>query len=112
MTLLTACGKKGPDLKDETVMAACGTCVFDMPDVAGCQWAVEIKDSYYLVQSAYLPDDHDSHAPDGMCMMPREAKVTGSLHGDRFVADAFELLPLEGAPAPSTPSKSHDDHAH
>jgi hypothetical protein len=42
-------------------------------------------------------DDHgDAHGADGFCNAVRQARVTGSFDGDRFVATTFVLRTDEG----------------
>ncbi len=80
-----------------TVIVACARCVFHMPHVQGCPWAVEIDHKRYFYQGK-MPQGFDSHAPDGTCNMPRKAVVDGVIRGDRFVASKLELLPAENVP--------------
>lgn len=91
------------------VQAACGTCVFHMPDHAGCFWAVEIDGAYHAVGGEVPPVDMvEAHAPGGMCTMPRRAIVSGTVRPDgRFLATRFELLPLDGPPAPVAAPHAH-----
>jgi hypothetical protein len=74
------------------VEAACGTCMFDMPG-SGCSLAVRIDGHAHYVDGAKLDDFGDAHAADGFCNAIRQARVSGRLEGERFVAAAFELLP-------------------
>ncbi len=64
-------------------------------DDTSCIWAVELEDTPYTVEGA-LPQDHDSHAHDGMCNMKREAVVSGEMKDGKFVATSFELVPVAG----------------
>lgn len=89
---------RGTKLEGATVTVGCGRCIFEMEGLKGCPWAVELEGKAYLVQGP-LPDDHSTHAPDGICNMRRQAIVDGQLKGDRFVATRFELLPARDVPA-------------
>jgi len=87
----------------------CGMCRFHIPDSRSCYWAIELEGEPYPVVGADVPD-HDSHGPDGMCVMDREARVAGRLKRGQFFADEFELLPAQGVDWEATPA-AHD-HAH
>ena len=104
VALLAACGSSGPSLTDQVAPVACGMCIFKMPEAKGCVWAIEIEGEHYLVQSGQLPKDHMQHAPDGMCNMTRQARVTGQVEGERFVASQFELLPAQADSVPAAPT--------
>ena len=82
---------------DEVVAAACGTCIYRIPSGQGCYWVVEIAGKLYPV-AGKLPHNHDNHAPEGMCNMPRQVKLSGEIRGENFIASKFELLPAEGVP--------------
>jgi hypothetical protein len=99
----------GVQLKDETVTAACGSCIFKELERYGCYWAIEWDGDYYPV-NGQTPLDHNSHGPEGMCTMPRKAVVSGKLRSGQFFVDAFELLPVDPADVPANPPKH--DHAH
>ncbi|MEQ1508109.1 MAG: DUF6370 family protein [Myxococcota bacterium] len=90
------------------VGAACGSCVFHMPDVQGCFWAVDIDGTFYPVGGVHPPDDMAlAHEPDGMCAVERRAVVDGSIRPDgRFLATRFELLPYDGS------GRTGMDHPH
>lgn len=107
----TGCGADAPIVAVDglEVKAACGTCVFHMPDHAGCFWAVEIDGAYHAVGGEVPPVDMvAAHAPGGMCTMPRRAIVSGTVRPDgRFLATRFELLPLDGPPAPVAAPHAH-----
>lgn len=104
-----ACGSPpGVEVSERLVAAGCGTCVFRMPEKAGCFWAVEIDGQAYPVSGVHPPDDMlVAHEPGGMCTGPRQARVSGEIRPDgRFLARSFELLPLQG----EVPPAAH--HAH
>ena len=79
-------------LSGETVRVGCAMCIFKMPGVRACLWAVEIQNQYYLAEGN-LPKNHDSHGPEGMCTMEREAVVDGELRHGKFFATRFDLKP-------------------
>ena len=107
-----ACAKDEPSvqIEDQVIEVACGHCVFDMEgqEQAGCPWAAHVEGEYYLL-SGPVPQDHHKHQPDGICSMPRQARVNGYVHGEYFVATEFELLAAENVPE----NAGHDhDHEH
>lgn len=75
------------------VEAGCATCIFDMPGVSGCQLAVRVNDKCYLVAGSHIDAHGDAHAPSGLCLTARQAKTTGRIEGDKFVATSFVLQP-------------------
>lgn len=99
---------EGPVLDDQLVTAACGRCIFGLPEAErlGCPWAVEVQGRRYLVQGE-VPHGHQNHAPDGICNMPRKARVSGRVRGDRFIATRFALEPATDVPA--APRFTEDD---
>lgn len=98
----------GVPLDQETVTAACGSCVFKQ-ETPGCYWAIEWEGDYYPVNGP-LPKDHDSHGPEGMCLMARQAVVSGRIRGGQLYADRFELLPVAPG-ATQAPGTGHEhDH--
>jgi len=111
VALSVGAGCHGPSeqpIEGRTVTIACARCVFHMPNVQGCPWAVEIDHKRYFYEGA-VPLGFDSHAPDGTCNMPRKAVVDGVIRGQRFVASRLELLPAEHVPEHPTYSAA-DKH--
>ena len=109
LALAVACGApEGIVIEDRLVGAACGTCVFQMPDVKGCFWAVDIDGTFYPATGVTPPDDVKiAHSPEGMCAVERKALVDGRITPDgRFVATRFDLLPADGT------GRQGADHAH
>jgi hypothetical protein len=109
LATLAACGApEGTVIEDEVVGAACGTCVFQMADLKGCFWAVEIDGTFYAASGVTPPDDaKTAHGPDGMCSVERKATVDGRITPDgRFVATRFELMPYDGT------GREGADHSH
>jgi hypothetical protein len=81
------------DFVDETITVACGKCVFNM-DVEGCPWAAEIDGTHYLVKGEVpSEDDHDAHAADGMCRVPRKAVIHGQLRDGVLTVSKMKLIP-------------------
>jgi hypothetical protein len=70
---------------------SCGTCNFDMPGKE-CFLALKYEGKAYAVEGTGLDDHGDAHEEKGFCMAVRQAKVQGSLKGDKFVVTYFELL--------------------
>lgn len=88
---------EGERLEGVVVEVACASCIFEMADTQGCQWAAHIGDEYYLLNGP-VPAQHEMHAPDGICRMPRQARVIGQIRGQTFVAEQFSLLPATDVP--------------
>jgi hypothetical protein len=88
--MLSGCGPaaetaKGGDV--QKVSAACGSCVYQMKGVEGCQTAVKIDGKTYVVTGAKT-DAMSS----GLCAGEKPAEVTGKIEGDKFVATSFKLV--------------------
>ncbi len=66
----------------------CGSCVFGMEGVQGCQLAVKVDGKPYLVSGVKMPG-HES----GLCDHSRMAAITGQVEDERFVATSFALKP-------------------
>ena len=109
--LLAALGcVPGPDkvVDNQVLDVACGPCIYRLPDGVGCYWAVELDGEHYPV-AGELPKDHDNHGPVGMCNMKRQARITGELRGDNFIASSFELIDPTDVP---TERKYDDSDVH
>ena len=78
-----------------TVDAACGQCQFGQPG-SGCDLAIRIDERVCFVDGTGIDDHGDAHGADGFCNAVRQARVTGSFDGDRFVATTFVLRTDEG----------------
>ena len=59
----------------------------------GCKLAVKIDGKPYLVTGTEIDDHGDAHDPAGLCVIAREALVSGKVEGEKFVATSFELQP-------------------
>ena len=79
-------------LTNQTVEAGCGWCQYGQMGDSGCYWTVKWKDELFVVQGQ-IPQDHQNHAPDGMCNVKRQAVVSGRLNAGQFYASKFELKP-------------------
>ena len=88
-------GSEVPSLRlvTQVVEASCGECQFNM-EGSGCDLAVRIDGKPYFVDGAKIDDHGDAHSPQGMCNCIRKANVTGEIKNGRFVASAFDILPL------------------
>jgi hypothetical protein len=79
--------------KTYKVLAACGTCHFNMSLPTGCALAIKIGGKNYWVDGSTLQDHGNEHNADGMCKVTRKAEVQGTFKGNRFNATSFALLP-------------------
>jgi hypothetical protein len=77
-----------------------------MPEAEGCPWAAELDGRPYLMQGA-VPQQHASHAPDGICNTTRKAVVDGVLRDGKLIVSRVELLPADHVP--SKPQFGPDD---
>ena len=87
---------------EQRAIVGCGLCRFRIPESRSCYWAIELDGQHYPVVGANQPD-HDSHGPEGMCVMERTAIVEGKLKRGQFIASRFELLPAEGVDSSAAP---------
>lgn len=105
-TWLLGCSSS-TEVPEQEATVACGLCRFHMEGATSCFWAVELNGEHYPVVGANQPD-HDSHGPDGMCVMDRRAVVAGELKRGQFIARRFELIPAEGIdPSAAPPAHTH-----
>jgi len=104
---LIACHDAVP-VEEQIVDVGCAMCVYQMEDAAGCYWAAELEGEPWVVVG-HTPEDHQNHAPDGMCNVERRARVVGELRDARFYVSDFELLPPEVVPETPrfTPEHEH-----
>ena len=77
------------------VEASCGQCQFGL-EGNDCDLAVRIDGVAYFVDGTSIDEHGDAHANDGFCNAILDARVTGKVEADRFVAASFELLPSDG----------------
>jgi hypothetical protein len=80
-------------IESERLEVSCGQCQFGM-SALGCDLAVRIEDRCYFLDGTSIDDHGDAHGATGFCNCVREATISGTIQGDRFVVDKFELLPL------------------
>ena len=78
------------------VEASCGECQFGMKG-KGCQLAIRINGNSYFVDGSGIDKHGDAHGKNGFCNAIRQAKVTGEIKNDRFLASSFVLLPSTAA---------------
>ena len=71
----------------QTVPVACGSCIYGMEGVEGCETAVKIDGKSYLVTGENI----DAHNV-GLCSSEKKALVTGQVEGDKFVATSIKLV--------------------
>ncbi|TXB66877.1 hypothetical protein FRY74_01465 [Vicingus serpentipes] len=90
LSLTTQAQKKENTYK---VIAACGTCNFNMSSPTGCALAIQVAGKYYWVDGSTLQDHGNEHNANGMCKVTRKAEVQGTFKGNRFNAKSFALLP-------------------
>ncbi len=94
--LLASCGSLNQSTAPMSGVytVSCGKCNFDMTGDE-CDLAIEVDGKYYYVEGTSIHDHGDPDAEDGMCSLKRKAQVTGEIKRGVFVAESFELLPLE-----------------
>ena len=102
---LVAC-EPSVDVPEQRATVACGMCRFHMQGASSCFWAVELEGEHYAVVGADTPG-HDSHGPDGMCVMNREAVVAGRIKRGQLLATKFELLPAGEVDPHAHPAHEH-----
>lgn len=78
--------------KTYKVLAACGTCQFNMNSATGCALAIQVAGKNYWVDGSHIADHGDEHADDGMCETIRKAEIAGVFTDDRFKASSFVLI--------------------
>jgi len=99
--IVSGCGPKPTamataNLESTAVLeTACGQCLLGLKEKQGCDLAVRIEGKSNFVDGIKMSDYGDAHADDGMCSIVRKGKVTGRITEGRFLATAFDLLPLE-----------------
>lgn len=107
LMVAVACrSEAGTRISGQTLPVACAMCIFEMPGVRACLWAVKFENQYYLAEGK-LPKNHDAHGPEGMCTMEREAVVDGELIHGKFIATRFDLKPVVGVPSQKRAPHSH-----
>lgn len=79
-------------IEAKTVKTGCSKCIFHSSKK--CSLAIEVDGKVYEVKGSSLKDHGKPHANDGLCKVKREAKVTGEIKENTFIAYNFELLPI------------------
>ncbi len=79
----------------QVVEASCGQCKFGMDGKKGCDLAVRIDGKGYFVDGTAIDDHGDAHGPHGFCSVIRKAEVSGEIKDGKFMASAFDLIPVE-----------------
>ncbi len=111
LSFIAGCEEEGEQVTDRTVRVGCGMCRFHREGASpGCYWAADFDGKVVPVRGDVLPADHDSHAPDGMCNVTRDAVVSGTLRAGYFEATKLELMPVATAEQPE-PGHEHE-HEH
>ncbi len=73
-------------LEAQTIEVGCGMCIYDMPDVSGCQLAAVVDGAPILVKGV----DLDLHGH-GLCSGSKSAVVSGVVQGKELVATRVEV---------------------
>jgi hypothetical protein len=76
---------------ERVVETGCAMCMFEREGEPGCRTAIRTDGAVYIVTGSNVPDAED-HAT-GLCDRIRQARVSGTIVGDEFVAASFVLLP-------------------
>ncbi len=100
--------EQAQQFRDEVLPVACGTCIYKIEGARGCFWSVQLGEEVFPLEGP-VPEDHQAHGPEGMCVQQRRARVTGQVHHGQFQASAFELLPVD--PSQDGPKVPHE-HVH
>ena len=94
---LFGCGGGDEQAVSTVIDVGCGNCIYGMEDAVGCPWAAEIDGEHIYVMGA-IPQDHNGHAPDGICNMERQARVEGVVREGKLVVTEVEFIPAENVP--------------
>jgi hypothetical protein len=100
------CGGSDEQVVSAIVDVGCGNCIYGMEGAVGCPWAAEIDGEYIYVMGA-VPQDHNGHAPDGICNMERQARLEGVVREGNLVVTEVELIPAENIPTPQEHTHEH-----
>ena len=99
-------GVQERELKGETITVGCGSCMFHMPEAQGCPFAAEIDGKHYLIQGR-VPEDHNRHAHDGICVTTRKAVVDGVIRDDKLITTRLDLKPADDLPQSASAPLDH-----
>ena len=72
--------------EDQTLEVGCASCIYKMAGVAGCVMAVKVGGESMLLSGI----DMDAHEH-GLCKSSKQARASGKVEGDEFVATKVEL---------------------
>lgn len=85
---------KTKEIKDKTVEASCAQCKFKVKEPQGCDLSIRLNGKVYFVDGTNLDAHGDAHEEDGFCNAIRQAKVSGTITGNRIAVTRFELKPM------------------
>ena len=85
---------KTKEIKNKTVEASCAQCKFNVKEPRGCDLSIRLDGKVYFVDGTNLDAHGDAHDEDGFCNAIRQAKVSGTISGNRIKVSQFELKPL------------------
>jgi YHS domain-containing protein len=88
----------------------CGGCIYDKADAQGCEAAVKVDGKSHWIAGVKI----NAHGL-GLCAASAQARMTGELKGDTFVATSFEIVSPDDQDkdAPDAPSgHNHGSHDH
>ena len=95
------------NVSSQVVDAGCGSCTYNVAGVEGCETWVNIDNKKLKVTGV----DHNTHKS-GLCKSGKhQAKVTGSIQGDKFVASSLEVV-KESTGAEDHSGHDHEGHEH
>ena len=98
MLVAISCGTlfaqgKTQTIKNKLVEASCAQCQFKVKEPQGCDLSVRFQGKIYFVDGTNLDAHGDAHEADGFCNAIRQAKVSGTLEGNRIKVTQFDLRP-------------------
>lgn len=85
---------KTQTVKNKIVEASCAQCQFKVKEPRGCDLSIRLGGKVYFVDGTNLDAHGDAHEEDGFCNAIRQAKVTGTIEGDRIKVIQFDLKPV------------------
>ncbi len=97
VVLVDCGGEPGTKIESRELTIACGMCIFEMPGAENCPFAAEVDGKHYIMRGR-VPHDHLSHAPDGICNMPRRAVVDGEIRGEILHVTRMRMLEPDAIP--------------
>ncbi len=85
---------KSQTVKNKIVEASCAQCQFKVKEPRGCDLSIRMAGKVYFVDGTNLDAHGDAHEEDGFCNAIRQAKVSGTIEGDRIKVTQFDLKPV------------------